>query len=45
MFRLDANIEQVRKSVILAGGPRLRPAPITTATTVLYCSLRERELR
>ena len=45
MFRSDANIEQVRESVIIAGERRLRPGPITTATTVLYCSLRERELR
>jgi Cu(I)/Ag(I) efflux system membrane protein CusA/SilA len=83
--RRPANIEQVRESVILAGERRLRPALITTATTVLallpvlsssgrgadimipmaipsfggmlfalvtlsvvpvlYCSLRERELR
>lgn len=45
MFRSDANIEQVRESVIIAGERRLRPGLITTATTVLYCSLRERELR
>jgi Cu(I)/Ag(I) efflux system membrane protein CusA/SilA len=83
--RRPANIEQVRESVILASERRLRPALITTATTVLallpvlsssgrgadimipmaipsfggmlfalvtlsvvpvlYCSLRERELR